>query len=84
MKHITQAGGGGSAAGRAPAAARAAGGLDHRLGSADAEVRRLAVIDLPYGDEDDIVPLLLPRLADPDASFRSVGARCGYGLPPMR
>jgi hypothetical protein len=25
----------------------------------DAEVRRLAVMELPYGDEDDILPLLL-------------------------
>jgi len=41
--------------------------LAERLVDTDATVRRLAVIDLPYSDEDDIVPLLLPRLADSDA-----------------
>ena len=31
--------------------------LAERLTHADAAVRRLAVIDLPYSDEDDIVPI---------------------------
>jgi len=61
--------------------------LADRLVDTDATVRRLAVIDLPYSDEDDIVPLLLPRLADADAQVRTEAIRalegfeCGLDLP---
>ena len=51
-----------------------------RLADADAAVRRLAVMDLPYGDEDDIVPLLLPMLADADAGVRTEAVRALEGL----
>ena len=39
--------------------------LATRLNDPDAEVRRIAVMELPYSDEDDILPLLLtmPLLA---------------------
>ena len=43
-------------------------------------MRRLAVIDLPYSDEDDIVPLLLPRLADTDAQVRAEAVRALEGF----
>ena len=51
-----------------------------RLADADAAVRRLAVIDLPYSDEEDIVPLLLPRLADSDALVRTEAVRALEGF----
>jgi hypothetical protein len=63
--------------------------LAERLQDADATVRRLAVIELPYSDEDDIVPLLLPRLNGPRRAGEAVragrpgGARGGAGLATM-
>ncbi len=55
-----------------------------RLTDADATVRRLAVIDLPYSDEDDIVSLLLPRLDDDDASVRTEAVRALEGFEERR
>ena len=41
------------------------GDLAARLADADAEVRRIAVMELPYSDEDDILPFLLKVLRNP-------------------
>ncbi len=38
--------------------------LVSRLDDPDPEVRRIAVMELPYCDEDDILPLLLTAMAD--------------------
>ena len=54
--------------------------LADRLVDADATVRRLAVIDLPYSDEEDIVPLLLPRLTDTDPQVRTEAIRALEGF----
>ncbi|MBU1268170.1 MAG: HEAT repeat domain-containing protein, partial [Gammaproteobacteria bacterium] len=54
--------------------------LQERLNSPDAEVRRLAVIDLPYSDEDDIELLLLPCLQDADANVRLEAVRALEGF----
>jgi len=50
--------------------------LYERLQSDDPGVRRVAVLDLPYSDEeDDIVPLLVVALSDPDACVRLEAAK---------
>ena len=51
-----------------------------RLSDADAEVRRIAVMELPYCDEDDILPLLLSALADADALVRAEAAKAIEGF----
>ena len=56
-----------------------------RLRDPDPEVRRIAVMELPYCDEDDIQPLLLQGMADSDGLVRAeaahretlAGAVCG-------
>lgn len=60
--------------------------IHQRLGSADAAVRRIAVIDLPYSDEeDDVVPLLVTALSDADAGVRAEAAKAleGYEEPEV-
>ena len=54
--------------------------MAQRLSDADATVRRLAVIDLPFSDEDDIDLLLVPLLDDPDAGVRTEAARALEGI----
>ena len=50
--------------------------LPDKLHSPDAEVRRLAVMELPYSDEvDDIAPLLTEALADPSPPVRLEAAK---------
>ena len=44
-----------------------------RLQDPDAEVRRIAVMELPYCDEDDIVPLLLAFALRPNDVSLSIG-----------
>lgn len=46
-----------------------------RLDDGDAEVRRIAVMELPYSDEDDILPLLTKAACDTDALVRAEAAR---------
>ena len=54
--------------------------LNDRLKSADAAVRRIAVNDLPYNDEeDDIAPLLAEALRDADAGVRLEAAKAAVG-----
>jgi len=50
-----------------------------RLSHADPAVRRLAVLDLPDSDEDDIAALLVTALADPDAGVRAEAAKALEG-----
>ena len=60
--------------------------LYERLQSDDPGVRRVAVLDLPYSDEaDDIVPLLVVALSDPDACVRLEAAKAieGYEEPDV-
>ena len=54
--------------------------LQRRLVSSDAEVRRIAVMELPYGDEDDILPYLLTALHDTDAMVRAEAAKAIEGF----
>ena len=42
--------------------------LASRLKDPDPEVRRVAVMELPYSDEDDILPLLLEAAHDSDGT----------------
>jgi HEAT repeat protein len=59
----------------------APGDFMSRLTHADAEVRRIAVMELPYSDDvDDIVPLLLNALKDPDAMVRADAAKAAEGF----
>ncbi len=55
--------------------------IQDRLQSSDASVRRLAVMDLPYSNQDDFVALALPCLTDPVAEVRMEAARALEGLP---
>src|SRR6185312_14222890 len=58
--------------------------ISERLQSSDPGVRRIAVLDLPYSEEeDDIVPLLVAALADPDPCVRLEAAKAieGYEEP---
>src|ERR1700687_3409858 len=50
-----------------------------RLSDVDPAVRRLAVLDLPDSDEDDIAALLVAALADPDGSGRAGAAKALEG-----
>ena len=55
--------------------------IHERLRSPDAGVRRIAVIDLPYTDEeDDVAPLLTAALADTDAQVRLEAAKALEGF----
>ena len=55
--------------------------IHDRLRSPDAGVRRIAVIDLPYTDEeDDVAPLLTAALRDPDAQVRLEAAKALEGF----
>jgi HEAT repeat protein len=55
--------------------------IHERLRNPDAGVRRIAVIDLPYTDEeDDIAPLLVAALADTDATVRLEAAKALEGF----
>ncbi|HEU6455569.1 MAG TPA: HEAT repeat domain-containing protein, partial [Roseateles sp.] len=55
--------------------------IHERLRNSDAGVRRIAVIDLPYTDEeDDIAPLLIAALADADAAVRLEAAKALEGF----
>ena len=59
--------------------------IHQRLQDSDPGVRRVAVIDLPYTDEeDDIAPLLVAALSDPDAAVRAEAAHALEGVqqPP--
>src|SRR5690606_36315963 len=51
-----------------------------RLVHADAEVRRVAVMELPYSDEDDILPLLLRAIRDADGAVRAAAAGAMEGF----
>ncbi|HEX7638485.1 MAG TPA: HEAT repeat domain-containing protein, partial [Burkholderiaceae bacterium] len=53
--------------------------MDQRLADPDAAVRRLAVMDLPYSDEAEIAPLLLPRLRDDDPGVRAEAVKALEG-----
>ncbi|HEY8907121.1 MAG TPA: HEAT repeat domain-containing protein, partial [Rhodoferax sp.] len=58
--------------------------IHDRLRDPDAAVRRVAVIDLPYTDEeDDIAPLLTAALADTDALVRLEAAKALEGFEDM-
>ncbi|RZJ06466.1 MAG: HEAT repeat domain-containing protein, partial [Rubrivivax sp.] len=55
--------------------------IHDRLRNADAGVRRIAVIDLPYTDEeDDVAPLLVTALSDTDAAVRLEAAKALEGF----
>ena len=55
--------------------------IHDRLRNADAGVRRIAVIDLPYTDEeDDVAPLLVAALSDTDATVRLEAAKALEGF----
>src|SRR3954470_4591968 len=55
--------------------------IHERLRSDDPAVRRIAVIDLPYSEEeDDVAPLLIAALADPDAGVRLEAAKALEGF----
>ncbi|MGE4112258.1 MAG: HEAT repeat domain-containing protein, partial [Burkholderiales bacterium] len=56
------------------------GDLVTRLADPDPEVRRIAVMELPYCDEDDILPLLLGALADADPQVRAEAAKAVEGF----
>src|SRR6188508_1149951 len=49
--------------------------LAARLADTDAEVRRIAVMELPFSDEDDILPLLITATRDPDGVVRAEAAK---------
>src|SRR5688500_4115796 len=66
FRHAAQGGGGGD--------------LLARLADPDAEVRRIAVMELPYCDEEEILPLLLAALADDDAQVQAEAARALEGF----
>ncbi len=51
-----------------------------RLTAADPAVRRIAVMELPYSDVDDIAPLLIRALADGDALVRADAAKAAEGF----
>ena len=55
--------------------------LDYRqwLTDGDAEVRRIAVKELPYCDEDDFVALALAALMDTTAAVRAEAAKALEG-----
>ena len=60
--------------------------IHDRLQSSDAAVRRIAVIDLPYTEEEyDIIPLLIHALSDEDAGVRLEAAKAieGYEEPEV-
>src|ERR1700692_1587420 len=60
--------------------------IHDRLQSEDPACRRMAVIDLPYSEEEyDIAPLLISALADVDASVRLEAAKAieGYEEPEV-
>lgn len=57
-----------------------AGDLSSRLAHSDPEVRRIAVMELPYSDEDDILPPLLVAAGDPDALVRAEAAKALEGF----
>ena len=50
------------------------GNLQARLSDPDGEVRRIALLDLQYSDEDDFLELAVSALADADARVRRGGA----------
>ena len=51
-----------------------------RLSDADAEVRRIAVMELPYCDEDDFVDLALAALSDTSPAVRAEAAKALEGI----
>ena len=63
-----------------PAAGFSPTELTSRLKDPDPEVRRIAVMELPYCDEDDILPLLLAAMADDDALVRTEAAKAIEGF----
>src|SRR5262245_5445958 len=65
------------------AVAAGAGELLARLADADPEVRRIAVMELPYSDEDDVLSLLITALSDADPMVQAEAARGleGYEEP---
>jgi HEAT repeat protein len=54
--------------------------LQQRLADPDAEVRRIAILDLEYSDEGEFLPLLLRALSDRDARVRAEAARVLEGM----
>ena len=49
--------------------------IQERLGDPDGEVRRIALLDLQYSDEDDFVGLAVSALGDHDPRVRAEAAR---------
>jgi HEAT repeat protein len=54
--------------------------IHSRLASSDPEVRRIAVMNLPDNEEEDIETLLLAALQDTDAKVRTEAARLLEGF----
>ncbi|MFN7353107.1 MAG: HEAT repeat domain-containing protein, partial [Burkholderiales bacterium] len=54
--------------------------LRERLQDPDPEVRRVAVMELPYSDDDDYIELSITALGDADARVRADAAKALEGV----